>query len=55
LIVLSNLETLNARFVDEGKSKAERSKILSEIALEQKNTISKNFLAKNLEKFSQEK
>ena len=47
LIVLSNLETLNARFIDEGKNKAERSKILSEIAAQQKATISKNILAKN--------
>jgi hypothetical protein len=47
LIVLSNLETLNARFIDEGKSKAERSKILSEIAIKQKTIISKNILAKN--------
>ena len=47
LIVLSNLETLNARFIDEGKSKTERSKILSEIAIQQKAIISKNILAKN--------
>jgi len=47
LIVLSNLETLNARFIDEGKSKTERSKILSEIAIQQKTIISKNILAKN--------
>jgi hypothetical protein len=47
LIVLSNLETLNARFIDEGKNKQERSKILNEIAGQQKATISKNILAKN--------
>ena len=47
LIVLSNLETLNARFIDEGRNKQERSKILNEIAGQQKATISKNILAKN--------
>jgi hypothetical protein len=52
LIVLSNLETLNARFIDEGRSKKERAKILSEIAEEHKTTIAKNFSARNLAKLS---
>ena len=48
LIVLSNLETLNARFLDEGKSKEERAKLLLEIAENQKQIISKNLSIKNI-------
>ncbi|MES2677147.1 MAG: KilA-N domain-containing protein [Pseudomonadota bacterium] len=48
LIVLSNLETLNARFIDEGRSRKERSQTLLEIAEDQKNTIAKNFSSGNL-------
>ena len=47
LIILSNLETLNARFIDEGRSKEDRSKALSEIAQQQKAVISKNISTKN--------
>jgi len=46
LIVLSNLETLNARFIDEGKDKEHRAKILSEIAENQKTIIAKNLSIK---------
>ena len=55
LIVLSNLETLNARFIDEGKSKKERSKILAEISEQQKTTIAKNFLARELKDLTKDK
>jgi hypothetical protein len=52
LIVLSNLETLNARFIDEGRSKKERATVLLEIAEEHKATIAKNFSARNLAKLA---
>lgn len=48
LIVLSNLETLNARFLDEGKSKEDRAKLLLGIAENQKQIISKNLSIKNI-------
>lgn len=52
LIVLSNLETLNARFIDEGKKKAERAGILTEIAENQRVIISKNLTAQNIKHLS---
>ncbi len=52
LIILSNLETLNARFIDEGKKKDERASILSEIAEQQRVTLAKNLSAQNIKNLS---
>ena len=55
LIVLSNLETLNARFIDEWKTKEDRINILTEITESQRKIISKNFYTQNIKKLSNEK
>lgn len=52
LIILSNLETLNARFIDEGKKKEERANILFEIAEQQRIIFEKNLSVQNIKKLS---
>ncbi len=53
LIILSNMETLNARFIDEGKTKEERAGILSEIAEQQKITLEKNLSIQHIKQLAQ--
>jgi len=48
LICLANLETLNARFIEEGKNQSERLTILNAVAISQIETLLNNSTVKKL-------